>query len=60
MLVSQDLSGGAQDHCGMTINHRRERALVSLVYEAVEQLGVGQPAGRSRPEQCFYLPGELH
>jgi hypothetical protein len=60
VLVSQDLSGDTQDHCRMTINQGRERALVTLVYEAFEQLGVRQPTGRARPEECFYLPKELH
>ena len=44
----------------MALDQGGKGGLVPLVDEAVEQLGVGQPAGRARAEQCFDLPEELH
>ncbi len=60
VVVAQDLPADAQDHRRMTIDQRRESRLVPMLDESLEQLAVGQSAGRAGPEECFDLLEELH
>ena len=58
MLFAQNALAGAQDHCPMAVDDRREGGLrrlgcrVPLVDKSLQQLAVGQAGGRALPPEC--------